>query len=158
MLLFPASNDLLTLFVALEVLSLPLYLMAGLARRRRLLSQEAALKYFLLGAFSSAFFLFGLAFVYGFAGSLGLGEIAVAVSSVPGLDPLLLAGIALVAVGLLFKVSAVPVPRSGPPTSTKAHRRRSPASWPRAPRSRPLVPCCASSTWPSAAFAGTGGR
>ena len=60
MLLFPASNDLLTLFVALEVFSLPLYLMAGLARRRRLISQEAALKYFLLGAFSSAFFLFGV--------------------------------------------------------------------------------------------------
>ncbi len=62
MLLFPAANDLLTLFVALEVLSLPLYLLCGMARRRRLLSQEAALKYFLLGAFSSAFFLFGAAF------------------------------------------------------------------------------------------------
>ena len=49
MLLFPAANDLLTMFVALEVLSLPLYLLCGLARRRRLLSQEAALKYFLLG-------------------------------------------------------------------------------------------------------------
>lgn len=59
MLLFTASDDLLTLFVALEVLSLPLYLLCGLARRRRLLSQEAALKYFLLGAFSSAFFLYG---------------------------------------------------------------------------------------------------
>ena len=57
MLLFPASDDLLTMFIALEVLSLPLYLLCGLARRRRLLSQEAALKYFLLGAFSSAFFL-----------------------------------------------------------------------------------------------------
>ena len=55
MLLFPAADDLLTMFIALEVLSLPLYLMCGLARRRRLLSQEAALKYFLLGAFSSAF-------------------------------------------------------------------------------------------------------
>ena len=59
MLLFPAADDLLTMFIALEVLSLPLYLMCGLARRRRLLSQEAALKYFLLGAFSSAFFLYG---------------------------------------------------------------------------------------------------
>jgi len=59
MMLFPVSSDLITLFVALEVLSLPLYLMAGLSRRRRLASQEAALKYFLLGAFSSAFFLFG---------------------------------------------------------------------------------------------------
>ncbi len=92
MMLFPAANDLLTLFVALEVFSLPLYLMAGLARRRRLLSQEAALKYFLLGAFSSAFFLFGVAFVYGFSGSLGLGEISIAVSSTVGRDPLLLVG------------------------------------------------------------------
>ena len=70
--LFPAANDLLTMFVALEVLSLPLYLLCGLARRRRLLSQEAALKYFLLGAFSSGFFLYGVALVYGFAGSMQL--------------------------------------------------------------------------------------
>ena len=61
MMLFPAAGDLLTMFVSLEVLSLPLYLLCGLARRRRLLSQEASLKYFLLGAFSSAFFLFGTA-------------------------------------------------------------------------------------------------
>ena len=72
MLLFPASDDLLTMFVALEVLSLPLYLMCGLARERRLLSQEAALKYFLLGAFSSAFFLYGVAMLYGYAGTLDL--------------------------------------------------------------------------------------
>ena len=57
MMLFPASNDLITMFVSLEILSLPLYLLCGLARRRRLLSQEAALKYFLLGALSSAFFI-----------------------------------------------------------------------------------------------------
>ncbi|MFL6060530.1 MAG: proton-conducting transporter membrane subunit, partial [Marmoricola sp.] len=68
MLIFPAANDLLTLFVALEVLSLPLYLLCGLARRRRLLSQEAALKYFMLGAFSSGFFVYGIALVYGYAG------------------------------------------------------------------------------------------
>ena len=78
MLLFCVSGDLLTLFVALEVLSLPLYLLAGLARRRRLLSQEAALKYFLLGAFSSGFFLYGLALTYGFAGSMQLATIKVA--------------------------------------------------------------------------------
>ena len=72
MLLFPAANDLLTMFVALEVLSLPLYLLCGLARRRRLLSQEAALKYFLLGAFSSGFFLYGVALIYGFAGTMTL--------------------------------------------------------------------------------------
>ena len=114
MLLFPASNDLLTMFVALEVLSLPLYLMCGLARRRRLLSQEASLKYFLLGAFSSAFFLYGTALLYGFAGSVRLPDIADAISGryggVPVLqkDGLLLLGVALLAVGLLFKVSASP--------------------------------------------------
>ena len=114
MLLFPASNDLLTMFVALEVLSLPLYLMCGLARRRRLLSQEASLKYFLLGAFSSAFFLYGAALLYGFAGSVRLADIADAISGrgngTPVLqkDGLLLLGVALVAVGLLFKVSAAP--------------------------------------------------
>ncbi|MBX5448412.1 MAG: NADH-quinone oxidoreductase subunit N, partial [Acidothermus cellulolyticus] len=70
MMLFPAANDLITAFVALEVLSLPLYLLAGMARRRRLLSQEAAVKYFLLGAFSSAFFVYGLALVYGYAKSV----------------------------------------------------------------------------------------
>ena len=70
MMLFVAANDLLTMFVALEVLSLPLYLLCGLARRRRLLSQEAAIKYFLLGAFASAFFLYGLALLYGYAGSV----------------------------------------------------------------------------------------
>lgn len=57
MLLFVTANDLLVLFVALEVMSLPLYLLAGLARRRRLLSQEASLKYFILGALASAILL-----------------------------------------------------------------------------------------------------
>ena len=108
MLLFPAANDLLTMFVALEVLSLPLYLLCGLARRRRLLSQEASLKYFLLGAFSSAFFLYGIALLYGYAGTVRLSGIADAVSSNSGDDALLLIGTALVSVGLLFKVGAVP--------------------------------------------------
>ncbi len=108
MMLFPASNDLLTMFVALEVFSLPLYLLCGLARRRRLISQEAALKYFLLGAFSSAFFLYGIALVYGFAGTFELAKIDAAVSASVGADGLLLTGMALLAVGLLFKVSAAP--------------------------------------------------
>jgi NADH-quinone oxidoreductase subunit N len=111
MMLFPASNDLLTMFVALEVLSLPLYLMCGLARRRRLLSQEASLKYFLLGAFSSAFFLYGTALLYGFSGSVRLADIAAAIGGqtpVIGKDPLLLIGVALLTVGLLFKVGAAP--------------------------------------------------
>lgn len=108
MMVFATANDLLTMFVALEVLSLPLYLMCGLARRRRLLSQEAALKYFLLGAFSSVFFLYGVALAYGYAGSFELGRIALAVTSRTGSDTILLASIALMAVGLLFKISAVP--------------------------------------------------
>jgi NADH-quinone oxidoreductase subunit N len=108
MLLFPAANDLLTMFVALEILSLPLYLLCGLARRRRLLSQEAALKYFMLGAFSSGFFLYGIALVYGYAGSMQFADIAEAISGRIGGDLLLLAGIGLVSVGLLFKVGAAP--------------------------------------------------
>jgi NADH-quinone oxidoreductase subunit N len=108
MMLFPAANDLLTMFVALEVLSLPLYLLCGLARRRRLLSQEAAMKYFLLGAFSSAFFLYGVALTYGYAGSVTLAGIDAAIASQVGGDGLLLAGIGLMAVGLLFKVGAAP--------------------------------------------------
>ncbi|WP_156252069.1 NADH-quinone oxidoreductase subunit NuoN [Pseudactinotalea terrae] len=108
MLVFPAAADLLTMFIALEVLSLPLYLLAGLARRRRLVSQEASLKYFLLGAFSSAFFLMGLALLYGYAGSVHLDDIATAVPLVAGMDGLLLAGSALLIIGLLFKVGAVP--------------------------------------------------
>jgi NADH-quinone oxidoreductase subunit N len=108
MMLFPAAGDLLTLFVALEVLSLPLYLLSGMARRRRLLSQEAALKYFLLGAFSSAFMLFGAAMLFGFSGSLYFDDIATAVAARTDMDPLLLIGIALVSIGLLFKIAAVP--------------------------------------------------
>ncbi|WP_326688659.1 MULTISPECIES: NADH-quinone oxidoreductase subunit NuoN [unclassified Streptomyces] len=119
MLLFPAANDLLTLFIALEVFSLPLYLLCALARRRRLLSQEAAVKYFLLGAFSSAFLLFGIALLYGYAGTVNYSGIARVISGsdattdpvladTMGNDALLLIGGALVVMGLLFKVGAVP--------------------------------------------------
>ena len=108
MLLFPVATDLITLFVALEVLSLPLYLMAGLSRRRRLASQEAALKYFLLGAFSSAFFLLGIAYLYGYSGSITLAGIQESVVGGSGNDVFLLIGIAFLSVGLLFKVGAVP--------------------------------------------------
>lgn len=107
MMVFPASNDLLTMFVALEVLSLPLYLMCGLARHRRLLSQEAAMKYFLLGAFSSAFFLYGVALLYGATGTLTLPLIRNALAA-HGDTSLALVGVALLSTGLLFKVGAVP--------------------------------------------------
>ena len=106
MMLFPVATDLITLFVALEVFSLPLYLLAGLSRRRRLLSQEAALKYFLLGAYASAFFLFGAAFLYGYAGTISLVGISAAAGSAN--EVFLLIGIIFVSIGLLFKISAVP--------------------------------------------------
>ncbi|MFE7130019.1 NADH-quinone oxidoreductase subunit NuoN [Streptomyces sp. NPDC057638] len=119
LLVFPAANDLLTLFIALEVFSLPLYLLCALARRKRLMSQEAAVKYFLLGAFSSAFLLFGIALLYGYAGSVSYARIAEvvdgsvrtvdpALAATMGNDALLLIGAALILVGLLFKVGAVP--------------------------------------------------
>lgn len=108
MLLFVAANDLLTMFVALEVFSLPLYLLCALARRRRLISQEAALKYFLLGSFAAAFFLFGMALIYGFAGSVTFAGIHEATLGANTSELLLYTGVAMVAVGLLFKIAAVP--------------------------------------------------
>ena len=119
MLVFPAANDLLTLFVALEVFSLPLYILCALARRHRMLSQESAVKYFLLGAFSSAFLLFGIALLYGYAGTVTYAGIAdvvdgqvrnitPALAGTMGNDALLLLGGALVLMGLLFKIGAVP--------------------------------------------------
>jgi NADH-quinone oxidoreductase subunit N len=108
MLAFCAANDLLTMFVALEVLSLPLYLLCGLARRRRVLSQEAAVKYFLLGAFASAFFVYGVALLYGYAGSVRLSDIAAAAAAGLRSDTLLFGGLALLVVGLMFKASVGP--------------------------------------------------
>ncbi|WP_137980868.1 NADH-quinone oxidoreductase subunit NuoN [Streptomyces violaceusniger] len=119
MLVFPSANDLLTLFVALEVFSLPLYILCALARRHRAMSQEAAVKYFLLGAFSSAFLLFGIALLYGYAGTVAYSGIAdvvdgqvrnvtPALAGTMGNDALLLIGGAMVLMGLLFKIGAVP--------------------------------------------------
>ena len=108
MLIFPISNNLILMFVALEVLSLPLYLMAGMARRKRLLSQEAAVKYFLLGAFASAFFLYGLALLYGYADSVDLPNILAAARTSTKSDVLLYLGLAMLLVGLLFKAGIAP--------------------------------------------------
>ncbi|GAA4660654.1 NADH-quinone oxidoreductase subunit NuoN [Gordonia humi] len=107
MMLFGSCGDLLTMFIALEVLSLPLYVLCGLARRRRLLSQEASLKYFLLGAFASAIFLFGTAFAYGASGSLSLRDIGATLLTDDDRTFAVIA-LCLLAVGLLFKVGAVP--------------------------------------------------
>jgi NADH-quinone oxidoreductase subunit N len=106
MVLLAAASDLLVVFIALEVLSLSLYVLAG--ETRRLAAQEAAMKYFLLGAFSSAFLLYGIALCYGATGTTNLLGIARASIDPTGDGTLLLAGIGLLAVGFLFKVSAVP--------------------------------------------------
>ncbi len=108
MMIFSAANDILTMFVGLEVFSLPLYVMCGLARRRRLLSQEAAMKYFLLGSLSSALFLYGVALIYGYSSGFGLTNILLATRFEPQSPYLLVAGLALVCVGVLFKMGAVP--------------------------------------------------
>ncbi len=109
MMLMAQANDLIVVFLALELLSIPLYVLAGFARPQ-LRSEEAGLKYFLLGAFASAFFLYGAALIYG--GSMHT-DFPGIVASIQGTGdqanpPLLLIGAALVLIGLGFKISAVP--------------------------------------------------
>jgi NADH-quinone oxidoreductase subunit N len=106
MILLAAATDLLVVFIALEILSLALYIMAGATRRAR--AQEAAMKYFLLGAFSSAFLLYGIALCYGATGTTSLLGIARASADPTIHSTLLLAGVAMLAVGFCFKVAAVP--------------------------------------------------
>jgi NADH-quinone oxidoreductase subunit N len=108
MMLFSMVSDTIVLFVVLEILSLPLYLLVGLARRRRLMSHEAALKYFLMGAFASAIYLFGASLLYGYSSSTAYAGIADAIASGVDREPLLLAGVVLMLVGLIFKLGAVP--------------------------------------------------
>ena len=107
MLLMSMSADLIVTFLALELLSIPLYVLAGIAVPR-LSSEEAAIKYFLLGAFSSGFFVYGTALVYGASGSTSLQKILAAVQSGAYSPVLLLAGAGLLLVGLGFKVAVVP--------------------------------------------------
>ena len=102
------ANDLIVLFLGLEILSIAAYVLAAM-HRRRVTSQEAGIKYFVLGAFSSGFFLYGIAMVYGGTGTTNLVEILDTLSAnVLQEDGLLLAGLALMLVGLGFKVAAVP--------------------------------------------------
>jgi NADH-quinone oxidoreductase subunit N len=107
MTLLTAAADLIVVFLALEVLSLSLYVMVGISRRR-MASQEASLKYFLLGAFSSAFFLYGIALAYGATGTTSLAGIADELSGRFEDLALVLAAAGLLAVGFAFKVAAVP--------------------------------------------------
>jgi NADH-quinone oxidoreductase subunit N len=108
MLAMTTANDLIVVFVSLEVLSIPLYVLTAFDRRR-LSSQEAGMKYFVLGAFSSALFLYGVALTYGATGTTSLTGIADYLSQNTLLEQgTLLAGFALLLVGLGFKVAAVP--------------------------------------------------
>jgi NADH-quinone oxidoreductase subunit N len=108
MMFFAGTRDLMIIFLGLELMSVVVYVMTGVNRRDRR-SAEAALKYFLLGAFSSAFFLFGIALVYGGTGSVNLAVIQSAIGvDGAGANLLVSAGMALLAVGFAFKVAAVP--------------------------------------------------
>ena len=108
MVIMAASNDLITIFLGLELMSLSLYVMVGF-RRNQLESNEAALKYFLLGAFASGFLLYGIALLYGGTGATNLQKIGDFLGDTPlATNPLVLAGGLLVLTGFLFKVAAVP--------------------------------------------------
>ena len=106
-----AANDLIVLFLGLEILSIALYVLAA-SHRKRMESQESGIKYFVLGGFSSAFFLYGVALIYGGSGSTNFTKIVAAFDATVelrrGNDALVLAGVALLLVGLGFKVAAVP--------------------------------------------------
>jgi NADH-quinone oxidoreductase subunit N len=106
MTLIAVAADLITVFLALEILSLSLYVLTGFSLR--LGSVEGAMKYFLLGAFSSAFFLFGVAMAYGATGSTRLADVAIALGGRTDDLALALAATGLLVVGFAFKVSAVP--------------------------------------------------
>jgi NADH-quinone oxidoreductase subunit N len=108
MMMLAAARDLMIIFLGIELMSIAVYVLAGL-NRRSARSAEAALKYFLLGAFSTAFLLYGIALVYGATGATNLTVIAGRVTQFQlGESPMLLAGIALLLVGFGFKVAAAP--------------------------------------------------
>ena len=107
MMLMAQANDLIVVFLALELLSIPLYVLAGFARPR-LESEEASLKYFLMGAFAGGFVVFGVALVFGATGTTNLTEVFTAIGLKAANLPLLTVGAALILVGLGFKIAAVP--------------------------------------------------
>jgi NADH-quinone oxidoreductase subunit N len=107
MMLMAMAADLIVVFLALELLSIPLYVLAGFARPR-LDSEEAALKYFLLGAFAGGFVVYGVAMVFGATGTTSLEQVVAAVKLGTANMALLSVGAALILIGLGFKVAAVP--------------------------------------------------
>jgi NADH-quinone oxidoreductase subunit N len=106
MMLLVSSQNILLIFLSLELLSLSLYILAAF-NKRSVQSAEASLKYFIFGATSAAFILFGFSFIYGLTGSINLLHIADAIKG-PSLDPLLAAAIVMTVIGFGFKVAAVP--------------------------------------------------
>jgi NADH-quinone oxidoreductase subunit N len=106
MLLLASAGDLLVVFLGIELMSLPLYVLAGLFKTR-LAAGEASMKYFLLGAFATAFLLYGTALIFGATGATNLDRIAAAATARPA-DPLITVGLGLLLVGFGFKVSSVP--------------------------------------------------
>ena len=107
MMLMAMAGDLIIVFLALELLSIPLYILSGFARPDPE-SEESAMKYFLMGAFSSAFLVYGIAMIYGASGTTQLAAIVAAVQAGAVHNTLFLAGVGLLVVGLAFKVAAVP--------------------------------------------------
>lgn len=107
MMLLAGAMSLMVVFLAIEALSIALYILSGFARQEER-SQEAALKYLLLGGFASGFLLYGMALVYGETGHTQLTLIAAAIHGSTNVDPLLLAGVVLVFIGLAYKASLVP--------------------------------------------------
>jgi NADH-quinone oxidoreductase subunit N len=108
MMLMGQATDLLVIFLALETMSIAVYILTGI-RRDQQQSTEAAFKYFLLGAFASSFFLYGIAFLYGVTGTTNIEELSsrIAAQSMSG-NPMILLGIGLLVVGFAFKIAAVP--------------------------------------------------
>ena len=107
MMLMASAGDLIIVFLGLETMSIALYVLTGFFRHR-LEAGEASLKYFLMGAFASGFFLYGIALIFGATGSTNLDRIANAVAAGAGRDPMLAVGFGLLLVGFGFKISAVP--------------------------------------------------
>jgi NADH-quinone oxidoreductase subunit N len=107
MILMAMAGDLFTLFLGLETMSIAVYILTGI-RKNDLRASEAALKYFLMGAFATGFLLFGIALIYGAVGSTALVDFSRAIKADLGSEPIMALGLALLLIGIAFKIAAVP--------------------------------------------------